>query len=117
MCPDGTCYVPGWHLPGGGVDRGETPEAAIARELEEEAGVRPVGRPRLLSTHDNGRSFPGDHVLLYRIDRWTTGPATARGEILQTGWFAPNALPDGTTGATRRRITEAMGETEADPYW
>lgn len=110
-------YVAGWHLPGGGVDRGESAEAAVSRELEEEAGVRPTERPRLLSAHDNGRSFSGDHVLLYRVKRWTPVPATARGEILRVGWFAPNALPPETTGATRRRIVEVLGGAEADVYW
>ncbi|MDB5456444.1 MAG: MutT/nudix family protein, partial [Caulobacter sp.] len=44
-------YVPGWHLPGGGVERGESAEQAVVRELAEEAGVRAIGRPRLLSVH------------------------------------------------------------------
>jgi ADP-ribose pyrophosphatase YjhB (NUDIX family) len=110
-------YVHGWHLPGGGVDRGETPEAAVVRELAEEAGVRAEGRPRLLSAHDNGRSFPGDHVLLYRIERWIPGGEPKPGEIIATGFFAPGALPERTTGGTRRRLAEVFGGVEPDPFW
>jgi 8-oxo-dGTP pyrophosphatase MutT (NUDIX family) len=35
-----TSYLIGWHFPGGGVRRGETPEAAARRELAEEIGPR-----------------------------------------------------------------------------
>jgi ADP-ribose pyrophosphatase YjhB (NUDIX family) len=110
-------YVPGWHLPGGGVERGETFETAVARELEEEAGVRATTRPRLLSLHDNGRRFPGDHVALYRVDGFTACDATGRGEIHDRGWFAPDALPAGTGPSTRRRIEEALLGREPDPLW
>ena len=102
-------YMPGWHLPGGGVEIGETAEDAIARELVEEAGVKVTGPPRLVAIHANIGRFRGDHVLLYRIDSWAPCPATSRGEIHQTGWFRPDALPEGTTGPTRRRIAEALG--------
>lgn len=110
-------YLEGWHLPGGGVDRGETAEAALIRELAEEAGVRVTGPAALLSIHSQDAHFRGDHVLLYRVTAWEPCPATSRGEIARIGWFAPDALPDGTTRATRARIGEALSRGLADPAW
>jgi ADP-ribose pyrophosphatase YjhB (NUDIX family) len=101
-------YMHGWHLPGGGVERGETCEAALTRELVEEAGVRVVGQPVLKTVHANTGRFRGDHVLVYRVEAWEACEATSRGEILRIGWFAPTALPAGTTGLTRRRIEEGL---------
>jgi ADP-ribose pyrophosphatase YjhB (NUDIX family) len=102
-------YTPGWHLPGGGVERGETGEEAVVRELQEEAGLKAIGRPKLLAVHANHTTFKGDHVLVYRIDAWEPCEARADGEIHQVAWFAPDALPPGVTAATRRRIAEAVG--------
>ncbi|MDP1631170.1 MAG: NUDIX domain-containing protein [Caulobacter sp.] len=110
-------YTPGWYLPGGGVERGETAELSVIRELQEEAGIQVQGRPRLVSFHSNHRLFRGDHVLIFRIDDWTLVPATSRGEILRVEWFDPRALPEGTTAGTRRRIAEMLDGGPPDLFW
>ena len=110
-------YVKGWYMPGGGIERGETAEEALARELVEEAGVRITGRPRLVSFHSNHVRFPGDHVLIYRVEAWTPCPATSVGEIEEVAWFTPDALPHDITPSTRRRIEEALGGEEPHPHW
>jgi len=110
-------YIRGWYLPGGGVERGETAEAAVVRELAEEAGVRALSRPRLVSFHSNEVLHPGDHVLLYRVEAWEPCASDAEGEIHAVGWFDPNDLPEETTKATRRRIAEALGDAAPDVMW
>ena len=110
-------YVRGWHLPGGGVEWGETAEDAIVRELVEEAGVKALERPKLLALHSNHRHHRGDHVVVYRVDRWEPCEPTAWGEILDRGWFPPDRLPTGVTPATQRRIAEALTGQPASPHW
>lgn len=110
-------YTAGWHLPGGGVERGETCARALARELVEEAGVELTGRPRLRSIHSADATFRGDHILLFEAPEWRAVPATSRGEIETAQWFAPGALPKGVTGATARRIAETLDGAPPDPLW
>jgi 8-oxo-dGTP pyrophosphatase MutT (NUDIX family) len=109
-------YMVGWYMPGGGVEKGETCELALERELLEEAGVQINSRPRLISMHAN-LGFPGDHVLIYRVEDFTQTEPTQKGEIEQIGWFHPDALPDGITPATRRRIEEALAGKEPHLHW
>ncbi|MDI7775228.1 NUDIX domain-containing protein [Asticcacaulis sp. EMRT-3] len=110
-------YLEGWWLPGGGVDTGETAHEAVARELREEAGVNPVGLPQLLSVHSNERFFPGDHVLVFRVDDFEACAMTSHAEIKNVDFFALDALPDNINAGSLRRIQEALMGFPPDPLW
>ncbi|WP_420479480.1 NUDIX domain-containing protein [Brevundimonas sp. FT23028] len=110
-------YVHGWWLPGGGVERGQTAGDALIREMREEAGLIVEERPTLVSVHSNERYFRGDHVLVYRIDRFTLTDRSSHGEIAEIGWFDPADLPADTHRATRARLAEVFGGAPVSPAW
>ena len=110
-------YLAGWWLPGGGVDRGETTQTAVVRELREEAGVIARSAPRLVSIHLNERFFRGDHVLIFAVDDYDLTERTSHGEIAEIGWFSPEALPEDAHRSTRARLAEIFGQAPADPEW
>lgn len=111
-------YSPGWIFPGGGVERGETVEEALERELVEEANVTLAGPPELFGLYSNESIFPGDHVALFVVRQWQQSqmPAPNR-EIAEVGLFAATTLPEGTTAGTRRRVAELLGGGARGGRW
>jgi 8-oxo-dGTP pyrophosphatase MutT (NUDIX family) len=111
-------YTEGWHLPGGGVEVGETMLEALVRELREEGHIELTTPPVLHGVFFHPVYSRRDHVALYVVRgfRQTATPVPNR-EIVDTGFFPPDALPAGTTAGTRARITEVLQGRPVAERW
>ncbi len=111
-------YRPGWHFPGGGVEKGETVLTALTRELDEEAGIGLDGAPDLFGIYSNSAAFPNDHIALHVVRRWRRlRVPEPNSEIAEQGFFAATALPEGTIGPVRRRLAEVLdGQPRAETW-
>jgi 8-oxo-dGTP pyrophosphatase MutT (NUDIX family) len=111
-------YVDGWHLPGGGVEVGETMREALAKELLEEGNIELTGEPALHAIYFHPQYSRRDHVALYIVRQFRqTAPPVPGREIVEHGFFAPGALPEGTTMSTRARIAEVMEGSPPPHVW
>jgi ADP-ribose pyrophosphatase YjhB (NUDIX family) len=111
-------YVEGWHLPGGGVETGETIHDALTRELAEEGNIRLRASPQLFGIYFNKRVSRRDHVALFIIrDFQQDGDPRPNHEIIAHGFFLPDALPEDTGRATRARVAEIFGHAPISEFW
>lgn len=91
--PEGKSLAGLWEFPGGKVEQGETPEAALIRELHEELGIetwQSCLAPLTFASH----SYPDFHLLmpLFVCRRWQGIPTPQEGQKL--AWVQSNRLKE-----------------------
>jgi len=82
--------MPGlWEFPGGKREAGESPDAALIRELDEELGIRAAVGPHVITVP---QQYPGKRLRLdvRQIVHWEGAPRGREGQAL--AWVAPEAL-------------------------
>lgn len=105
--PAGKAFAGRWEFPGGKLDPGETPRAALDRELAEELGIQVEQAQPLLAVEHR---YPGaaGAVLIdgWRVTRWRGEPASLDGQRLR--WRTPAQLPDEDILEADRPIVTAL---------
>ena len=111
-------YLPGWHLPGGGVDPRQPAGGGLLRELREEGNLELSAPPLLVQVYYNPGTSKRDHVVFFRCDGVRQEkPKVADLEIAAACFFPLDGLPADVTPATRRRLAELAGTAMPDTVW
>ncbi|HEX9056910.1 MAG TPA: NUDIX hydrolase [Ktedonobacterales bacterium] len=96
-----------WNLPGGGVEKGESVDEGLLREVREEV-CADVSVVRLVGVYSKPQK---DEVVLTFLCRLLPGQEDAldvSDEVSEVGWFSPTELPEHLLPKHRQRVLDAL---------
>ena len=111
-------YTPGWHFPGGGVEKGQTIEKALSNELLQETCLQLIGKPVIHGVFYNNGVSKRDHILAYHCNvqgKLEVQPTSM--EIAEIGYFDSEGLPSNSDPGTMRRVQEIVSGVEISKRW
>ncbi len=97
-------YKKGWHLPGGGVHRGEGLYETAHREADEELGAT-IGQMSLFGTYMQRADYKNGYIVTMLSEEFEIGQPKD-GEIAEFAFFPFDALPPETTEGVYNRVAE-----------
>lgn len=106
--------LPGlWEFPGGKIESGESPEVALARELEEELGIdATIGDLKISCTHSFGEV--NILILFYEVKYWKGEPRPKHHLMLE--WVTPEQLAQRNIPEANRKILDIIFEKLGIPW-
>ncbi len=107
-------YLDGWFLPGGRVDKSETLQDAIKRELIEELSLTDISVDGLHWVYNSVKEYKNDHIILFKCSTKQQPKISCR-EIADVDFFPLDNLPEDLTPATRCRLQEYLNDTLEKP--
>lgn len=112
-------YRSGWHLPGGGVKRGETVSRAVVREVGEETGVRAAEEScEVWGIFSNFSEHNYDHVVVFILRHCDFAALRHSSfEISEVKAFPLDRLPHDMGAGSLRRIEEFRQGAPSTRVW
>jgi mutator protein MutT len=111
--PEGGLLGGLWELPGGDLEPGEAPEAALRRSLHERLGLG-VGRAIGVGAIEHVFTHRRLRLHVFRCED-PRGRVRRRDHIAHR-WLAPTALADLAQGGPTRKALALLGEASAEPH-
>ena len=104
-----------WFLPGGGVNKGETFEQAIKRELMEETGYK-SDVIELFGIYQNTYEGKRDNIVVFLSKSGKFIESLPSSEIEKYEFFSVDNLPENTSRGMRKRVEEFSNPSQSNNF-